>query len=459
MPATGAIIDEIWIYPVKACQGIQVEHARLTPTGLELDRTWCLVDTEGTNITRNEVISQRRIPILASVTVALSQDKSSLFLQAPDMPILTIPTDLNAYSKEEIVQVESCEKSKTTGEGWSLGFVDGRVHAEGSAWFTQFLNQHVQPGGKLRSGFTKASTYALVRAQGQLDMTSYTPAFPVLEKAVHDESYRNRLSGNARRFADFAPFHLINKASARWVGAETHSGDSYPTRSFRANLIVGGEAEPWVEETWRTIQVVHTSKSGRNTVVTFSKIKDTPRCTVPCRDQQTGNFLFPKDSVLLWKVLRKAFPAKAKDPEWGAWRGPFFGVYFGHGGQEGTIHTGDSIRVVARCNWDDHLRWQLSDRWAVCAAVATESAQLWKAFKEGLPTKAKDPKWSVWRLFFGLYSGHGGQDGTIHIGDPTQLVARCLIWPLLDRWSMCAAVSTAMGIISAFSLVRAHSAQ
>ena len=34
-------VVELFIYPVKACQGISVEEARLTPHGaLEYDREW-----------------------------------------------------------------------------------------------------------------------------------------------------------------------------------------------------------------------------------------------------------------------------------------------------------------------------------------------------------------------------------------------------------------------------------
>jgi len=365
----GAVIDEIWVYPVKGCRGIQVESARLTPTGFEFDRTWCIVDTEGKNITRMEAINQRKMPSLVKVSVTFSPDKSSISLQAPDMPILTIPTAVEAYSNEETLNVECCGKSTTTGAGWSLGFIEGKMHAEGSAWFTKFLNQQVQPGGKLRSGFTQASKYALVRGQGQLNLADYPPIFPLIERSKTDESYKSRFSGNAKRFADFAPLHLVHKASTRWTGERTHNGDTYPTRSFRGNLIVGGDAEPWAEETWRMIQVVHKNGSGIDSTITLNKIKEVPRCTVPCRDQDTGEFLFPQETLRLWKVLRKAFPAKDKDPEWGTWVGPYFGVYFGHRGQEGTIHVGDSIQILERCKWDDHLRWRLSGRWPLYAAA------------------------------------------------------------------------------------------
>ena len=35
-----AEVTELWIYPVKGCQGAKVHSAKLTPMGLELDRAF-----------------------------------------------------------------------------------------------------------------------------------------------------------------------------------------------------------------------------------------------------------------------------------------------------------------------------------------------------------------------------------------------------------------------------------
>merc|ERR1712150_277754 len=72
------------------------------------------------------------------------------------------------------------------------------------------------------------------------------------------------------------------------------------------------------------------------------------RCTVPCRDHATGAWLFPDDMLKLWKELKKVFPEKAKNPDWGSWAGVCFGVYFGTGGREGTLRVGDCLVVTKR---------------------------------------------------------------------------------------------------------------
>lgn len=55
-------------------------------------------------------------------------------------------------------------------------------------------------------------------------------------------------------------------------------------------------------------------------------------------------------------MLKKAFPRKFDDPEWGSWSGAFFGVYFGHAGREGRVSVGDTVSITSTTTWDAHLR-------------------------------------------------------------------------------------------------------
>ena len=109
-----------------------------------------------------------------------------------------------------------------------------------------------------------------------------------------------------------------------------------------------------------------------------------PRCTVPCRDGHSGGFLFPAHKLKLWDVLKRAFPGKFGDPEWGSWAGAFFGVYFGHAGAEGaTLSVGDAIVVRETTSWDAHLQRPLLARaaaalwaWAAWLAAAVAAVAL-----------------------------------------------------------------------------------
>ena len=332
--ALGPVIEELWVYPVKGCRGVRVPSAKLTASGLEHDRLFCVIDVDGEVVAAREAISKRKLPALATISVAFTDDGGApaIELSAEGMAApCRVPLGAAAYESESEVTVECSGRSTTAadGGGWRLGAVAGHAHARASAWLTEHLNR---VGGK------RPTTYALVRGGTPLAMADYPPEFPLIarSKDARDE-YHARFAGNARRFADFAPLLLANRSSARFVGTRcAGDGAEYPIRSFRANVIVD-VAPAWTEEAWAEIAV-----GG----VALRKIKECPRCTVPCRDEATGRYLFEGDALRLWKVLKAAFPRKYADPEWGSWAGAYFGVYFGNAGVEGVLHVGDEIAVA-----------------------------------------------------------------------------------------------------------------
>lgn len=393
----GATVEELWIYPVKACQGVRVDTARLTKTGLEFDRQWCVVDRDGRAVAAMEHISSRKMPAMMTVRVSLAEDRRSLFLDAPGMPQCAVPTALEAYAAGEVVQVECGGKSTSSGGGWLLGKLQGRIHVEASSWLTTYFNRRADDKKRI-SGFEDETRFALVRSDSPcgLEMSSYQPIVPWLSRALlahergTDAAYSERVIGNAKHFADMAPLLLASRSSARFTG-ELCGNMAYPVESFRANIVVDGlDLQPWEEETWRHVDIV--SPSGES--VRLTKIKECIRCTVPCRDASTGRFLFSDRPLLLWRVLKRCFPRKFEDPEWGSWAGgPFFGVYFGNGGMEGVLKVDSRIDVVKTCKWDEHLRspW-LALWWPLAgagAAVALLAAIAYATRAE--PSKGKPP--------------------------------------------------------------------
>lgn len=370
MTDTSIKIVELWVYPVKACRGVKVDSAKVTPTGLEHDRSWCIVDLEGTHVPKLEAISQRRMPCLATIEISFNQ-QSKICMHAPGMSILCLPTtpaDLKKAMHSAPILTAEC-----AGSSWSLGFLDCRVHAEGSKWVTDYLNQPKpdDDSGRLINGKMTKGQFALVKSMGVVDMATYPPIFPLIERAQHDPSYQKRFEGNVRLFSDFSPYLLVSQSSARHL-ADLCATKEYPITSFRGNIVVDGDSlAPWEEESWSSLEISTTSSPTMNNnnndtttvpLITLKTIKQCPRCTVPCRDQATGKFLFAKEQVKLWNVLKKAFPRKYSDPEWGAWAGAYFGVYMGGGHtsipkeEEIRLTVGNVITPVDILPWDSHLR-------------------------------------------------------------------------------------------------------
>lgn len=59
-------VHSLHIYPIKSCQGIDLEQAELVDTGFRWDRHWMLVDEKG------EFLSQRRLPRMATIETAFT---------------------------------------------------------------------------------------------------------------------------------------------------------------------------------------------------------------------------------------------------------------------------------------------------------------------------------------------------------------------------------------------------
>ena len=93
-------IASLHIYPVKSCRGIDLATARVTPTGLEWDRRWMLVDRKGTFVT------QRTHPLLTTITTAIVDDR--LELSAVGHPTILVDPRASGTARSVKVWSDHC---------------------------------------------------------------------------------------------------------------------------------------------------------------------------------------------------------------------------------------------------------------------------------------------------------------------------------------------------------------
>lgn len=319
------------------------------------------------------------MPSLATIETSFEKNGSLLCLKAPGMSTLKLPTSATEYESLPVVKVTS--SGATAGGPWLLATINCVKHEEGSKWINKYLNStkkgtatasSTDPINKrLVNGKTVTGSFALVRSMHDVvHLGDYPPIFPIIERTKWRSDYKERFEGNYRRLSDFAPFLLVSQASARALAGYCNAKE-YSPLSFRGNLIVDGtDLEPWAEESWYKLKVGD---------LVLHTIKACPRCTVPCRDQTTGEFLF-EDKLKLWKVLKAAFPRKFNDPEWGSWAGAYMGVYMGHNAVEGcTIKVGDSVVPIQERSWDSHLKREF--RTKLCLVIPFLIAVLGALYK------------------------------------------------------------------------------
>lgn len=117
-----ATISRLFVYPVKSCAGVALQHVTLTETGLEFDRAWMLVDAQG------QFVTQRELPRMALVQPELKTFE--LVLRAPGMLDLHVQLD----KVEHAVQA-------TVWQDRVLAFDMGDLAAQ---WFSDFLGQSLR---------------------------------------------------------------------------------------------------------------------------------------------------------------------------------------------------------------------------------------------------------------------------------------------------------------------------
>ncbi len=72
------VVTELWIYPIKSCQGIQMKDCLVTKRGFQYDREFMLINDSG------RFVSQRSHPSLALISTEIDWIEKILIVTAPD---------------------------------------------------------------------------------------------------------------------------------------------------------------------------------------------------------------------------------------------------------------------------------------------------------------------------------------------------------------------------------------
>jgi uncharacterized protein len=217
-------ISELFVYPVKSCAGVRMSEVSIVPTGFDLDRTWMVVDADGTFVT------QREHPKLAPVTPRM--DNSGVTLSAPGMEELHL-------------------SANGAGEGVSI-ILFGEKHgamattADADAWFTRYLG---------------------------------TPC-----RLVKRDPQTLRQGGVQYPVRDAAPTSFVDNYGILVISQASHAAlnqkltEAVPMNRFRPNIVVTGIDEH--EEDYFT--------NARCGDVALRFVNPCYRCSLTSIDQQSG---------------------------------------------------------------------------------------------------------------------------------------------------------------------------
>ncbi len=218
------------IYPVKSCAGLALEQALLTPTGLEYDRAWMLVDAEG------DFASQRQWPRLQLVKPSFEGE--TLLLHAPDMLPLALPLAVQGTPRQ--VKVWDDEVA-------ALDQGDAAAH-----WFEAAVGQPLR----------------LVR---------FDPA----QRRLSDPAWSAGVEAE-NAFSDGFPLLVASTASLAELNARLAARGQPPVtlERFRPNLVLDGLEDANGEDFIDTLEL----DGG----VRLKLVKPCVRCSIPNVDPATG---------------------------------------------------------------------------------------------------------------------------------------------------------------------------
>lgn len=219
-------LTDIFIYPIKSLGGIRVNEAVIEKRGLQYDRRWMLIDARG------NFLSQRQLPEMALLQVALQENGLEVTHKQGKMAALQVPFTAND-EKSKLVSI------------WDDVCFAFEVTPEANAWFSEAL------------GFECKLVHMPDHALRHVDPEYARPTDLV-------------------SFADAYPFLIIGQESLNDLN--NRLAEPVTMDRFRPNLVFAGGV-PFEEDTWTEFRIGET---------TFYPVKPCARCNVTTINQATG---------------------------------------------------------------------------------------------------------------------------------------------------------------------------
>ncbi|AFZ53343.1 MOSC domain-containing protein [Cyanobacterium aponinum] len=255
-------IVNLYIYPIKSCQGIEVKSAQVTAKGLCLinnscnctvgDRTFMLVNEQG------KFLTQREYPQLATIKVDISDNN------------LILSSENNDISPFELtILEENISRKVTVWRDETIGIDQGEEVAK---WFKNAL---------------KLNTNCYLVKQSPQYIRPINSKYSLKENQPVS-------------FADGFPFLLTNTASLAELNHQLkvkypQDNLQIPMKNFRPNIVIDTDT-PFIEDTWEEIEI---------NLIKFKLVKPCSRCIIITTHQKTGARNPYKEPLLTLGNFRK----------------------------------------------------------------------------------------------------------------------------------------------------------
>eukprot|EP00887_Chlorella_sp_A99_P004517 scaffold34.g4517.t1 len=319
-PAPAAVVESLWIYPIKSCGGFQAEAWPLGPTGLLYDRCWMLVDPGGAALRLKACpglaairprIDLRR-GLLVVECAAAARPESGAAGEALEPLEVALPPPMWLAGKGgtdggpgALLSARVCPQA---GCGERMGAAHGGEDRAVSAWFERALGVPCRLVQQVAAAAARQPSPSAGRLLVQQYQQQHEGGHQQGQQQ-HQQEAAEICSGSAegqrrqRSFANDGQLLLLGSASAAdlqrrvaaagGAAAAAVAGEPLPMflLRFRPNLVVGGPGlTPYAEDAWRTLRV------GPARLVAAGGC---PRCDMVCADPLTGARAGPQPLLAL----------------------------------------------------------------------------------------------------------------------------------------------------------------
>lgn len=233
-PASAVQISGLFVYPVKSCRGISLQHAQLGRRGLSRDREFLVIDEA------DSFLTQRNAPKLATIKTRVSD--VALVLGAASVGEFRLTLEPTSEPGRKSIQ----RRVKV----FSDQVLADDMGNDAAEWFSAALDRRCR----------------LVRVG-----SSYSRRVNRDEAGISDKGEAPEIS-----FTDAFPTLLTSESSLADLNSRLPK--AIPMERFRSNIVVRGVA-PFEEDNWSCVS------AGE---IVFQPSAACLRCVITTTDQETG---------------------------------------------------------------------------------------------------------------------------------------------------------------------------
>lgn len=354
--AQGWKVKSLWVFPIKSCRGIELQHGQVIKTGMAYDRQFALAQLLTTSDKSNpskkvqqwKFITQRERPQMARVRTEIwipdpsfpeySPDQS--FTESHGLLILLFPIEKGFWGllSRLIVKLGGAKLETQFRLPWNPS--PAQIETFGYKVEKMAIWKDSPDSLQMGSTLVRGENPIMEKLCQFLEISNPLAIFRVPADPVRNlyrcAPKKEELGYQAQvGFQDSYPLHIMNLASVHNLSARLVAPPGKPRRGllhvlrFRPNIIMTGP-EAYDEDDWKMIKI------GNKLYHVCSR---TSRCRLPNVDPVTGvkDALEPDKTMRSFRTIDLGAPNKA-----------CLGMQMVPASEEGEICVGDSIEVLQR---------------------------------------------------------------------------------------------------------------